>query len=252
MKFKLLTIIFLTSFLSSFAQTTIEGVVNDVKGLPLPGANVIIKGTKNGVLTDFDGIFKIKAKIGDVLIISSLGFDKKEIKTQGNSIKIVLGELNEALNEVVVVGYGSVKKKDLTGAVSSVRATSIEKGDPIDLQTALSGRVAGLQITQNDNGLGSGVKAIIRGGSSLTSGNQPLYVIDGFPIVPDDNVSSNPLSDIDPGQIKSIEVLKDASATAIYGARGSNGVIIITTKLGKEGKPVITATLSSGTSFVSK
>lgn len=252
MKFKLLTIIFLTSFLSSFAQTTIEGVVNDVKGLPLPGANVIIKGTKNGVLTDFEGIFKIKAKIGDVLIISSLGFDKKEIKIQGNSIKIVLGELNEALNEVVVIGYGSAKKKDLTGAVSSVRATSIEKGDPIDLQTALSGRVAGLQITQNDNGLGSGVKAIIRGGSSLTSGNQPLYVIDGFPIVPDDNVSSNPLSDIDPGQIKSIEVLKDASATAIYGARGSNGVIIITTKLGKEGKPVITATLSSGTSFVSK
>ena len=252
MKFKLLTIIFLTSFLSSFAQTTIEGFVNDVKGLPLPGANVIIKGTKNGVLTDFDGIFKIKAKIGDVLIISSIGFDKKEIKIQGNSIKIVLGELNEALNEVVVVGYGSVKKKDLTGAVSSVRATSIEKGDPIDLQTALSGRVAGLQITQNDNGLGSGVKAIIRGGSSLTSGNQPLYIIDGFPIVPDDNVSSNPLSDLDPGQIKSIEVLKDASATAIYGARGSNGVIIITTKLGKEGKPVITATLSSGTSFVSK
>ena len=252
MKFKLFTIIFLTSFLSSFAQTTIEGVVNDVKGLPMIGANVVVKGTKNAVLTDFEGAFKIQAKIGDVLLISSLGFDKKVVKIQGNFIKIVLGELNEALNEVVVVGYGSVKKKDLTGAVSSVRATSIEKGDPIDLQTALSGRVAGLQITQNDNGLGSGVKAIIRGGSSLTSGNQPLYVIDGFPIVPDDNVSSNPLSDIDPGQIKSIEVLKDASATAIYGARGSNGVIIITTKLGKEGKPVLTATLSSGTSFVSK
>ncbi len=252
MKFKLFTIIFLTSFLSSFAQTTIEGVVSDVKGLPMIGANVVVKGTKNAVLTDFEGAFKIQAKIGDVLLISSLGFDKKVVKIQGNFIKIVLGELNEALNEVVVVGYGSVKKKDLTGAVSSVRATSIEKGDPIDLQTALSGRVAGLQITQNDNGLGSGVKAIIRGGSSLTSGNQPLYVIDGFPIVPDDNVSSNPLSDIDPGQIKSIEVLKDASATAIYGARGSNGVIIITTKLGKEGKPVLTATLSSGTSFVSK
>jgi TonB-dependent starch-binding outer membrane protein SusC len=252
MKFKLLTIIFLTSFLSSFAQTTIEGVVSDVKGLPMIGAKVVVKGTKNTVLTDFEGAFKIRAKIGDVLLISSLGFDKKELKIKENFIKIVLGELNEALNEVVVVGYGSVKKKDLTGAVSSVRATSIEKGDPIDLQTALSGRVAGLQITQNDNGLGSGVKAIIRGGSSLTSGNQPLYVIDGFPIVPDDNVSSNPLSDIDPGQIKSIEVLKDASATAIYGARGSNGVIIITTKLGKEGKPVLTATLSSGTSFVSK
>jgi len=252
MKFKLVTIIFLTSFLSSFAQTTIEGVVSDVKGLPMIGANVVVKGTKNAVLTDFEGAFKIQAKIGDVLLISSLGFDKKALKIQGNFIKIVLGEVNEALNEVVVIGYGSVKKKDLTGAVSSVRATSIEKGDPIDLQTALSGRVAGLQITQNDNGLGSGVKAIIRGGSSLTSGNQPLYVIDGFPIVPDDNVSSNPLSDIDPGQIKSIEVLKDASATAIYGARGSNGVIIITTKLGKEGKPVLTATLSSGTSFVSK
>ena len=252
MKFKLLTIIFLTSFLSSFAQTSIEGVVNDVKGLPLPGANVIIKGTKNGVLTDFEGVFKIKAKIGDVLIISSLGFDKKEVKIQGNSITIVLEELNVALNEIVVIGYGTSKKKDLTGAVSSVRATSIEKGDPVDLQTALSGRVAGLQITQNDNGLGSGVKAIIRGGSSLTSGNQPLYVIDGFPIVPDENASSNPLSDIDPGQIKSVEVLKDASATAIYGARGSNGVIIITTKLGKEGKPVITATLSTGTSFITR
>ena len=252
MKFKLLTIIFLTSFLTSFSQNTIEGVVNDDKGLPLIGANVVVKGTKTGVLTDFEGVFKINAKFGDVLIVSSLGFDKKEVKIQGNFIKIVLGELNEVLNEVVVIGYGTVKKKDLTGAVSSIRATSIEKGDPIDLQTAFSGRVAGLQITQNDNGLGSGVRAIIRGGSSLTSGNQPLYVIDNFPIIPDDNVSSNPLSDLDPGQIKSIEVLKDASATAIYGARGSNGVIIITTKLGKVGKPVITATLSSGTSFVSK
>ena len=252
MKFKLLTIIFLTFSISLFAQTTIEGVVNDVKGLPVPGANVVIKGTKNGVLTDFDGVFKIKAKTGDVLLISSLGFDKKEVKIKGNSIKIVLEELNVALNEIVVIGYGTVKKKDLTGAVSSVRGTSIEKGDPIDLQTALAGRVAGLQITQNDNGLGSGVKAIIRGGSSLTSGNQPLYVIDGFPIVPDENASSNPLSDIDPGQIKSVEVLKDASATAIYGARGSNGVIIITTKLGKEGKPVLTATNSTGVSFATR
>jgi TonB-linked SusC/RagA family outer membrane protein len=252
MKFKLLTIIFLTFSISLFAQTTIEGVVNDAKGLPVPGANVIIKGTKNGVITDFDGVFKIKAKIGDVLIISSLGFDKKEVKIQGNAIKIVIEESNTTLNEVVVVGYGTVKKKDVTGAISSVRASSIEKGDPIDLQTALSGRVAGLQITQNDNGLGSGVKAVIRGGSSLTSGNQPLYVIDGFPIVPDENASSNPLSDIDPGQIKSIEVLKDASATAIYGARGSNGVIIITTKLGREGKADISATYSSGLSFATR
>jgi TonB-linked SusC/RagA family outer membrane protein len=252
MKFKLVTIIFLTFSISLFAQTTIEGVVNDVKGLPVPQANVVIKGTKNGVITDFDGVFKIKAKTGDVLVISSVGFDKKEVKIQGNSIKIVLEESNATLNEVVVIGYGTVKKKDLTGAVSSVRGTSIEKGDPVDLQTALAGRVAGLQITQNDNGLGSGVKAIIRGGSSLTSGNQPLYVIDGFPIVPDDNASSNPLSDIDPGQIKSVEVLKDASATAIYGARGSNGVIIITTKLGKEGKSVITATLSTGASFATR
>ena len=109
MKFKLLTIIFLTSFLTTFAQTTIEGVVNDVKGLPLIGANVVVKGTKNGVLTDFDGVFKIKAKIGDVLLISSLGFDKKEVKIKGNSIKIVLEEFNEALNEVVVIGYGTVK-----------------------------------------------------------------------------------------------------------------------------------------------
>ena len=131
MKFKLL-IIFLTFSISLFAQTTIEGVVNDAKGLPVPGANVIIKGTKNGVITDFDGVFKIKAKIGDVLIISSLGFDKKEVKIQGNAIKIVIEESNTTLNEVVVVGYGTVKKKYLTGAISSVRASSIEKGDPLE------------------------------------------------------------------------------------------------------------------------
>ncbi|KAB1154015.1 SusC/RagA family TonB-linked outer membrane protein [Flavobacterium luteum] len=249
MKFKLLTIIFFTFSISLFAQGTIEGVVKDLKGLPIPQTNVTIKGTKNGVITDFDGIFKIKAKIGDVLTITCTGFTKKEVKIQGSSIEIVLVESNVTLDEVVVIGYGTAKKKDLTGAISSVRASSIEKGDPLDVQTALAGRVAGLQITQNDNGLGSGVKAIIRGGSSLTSGNQPLYVIDGFPIIPDENVSSNPLSDLDPGQIKSIEVLKDASATAIYGARGSNGVIIITTKLGKEGKAEISATLSTGLSL---
>lgn len=249
MKFKLLSILFFAITMSLSAQTAIEGVVKDSKGLPVPQANVVIKGTKNGVITDFDGAFKIKAKIGDVLIITSTGFTRKEVKTQGNSIQIVLVESNVTLDEVVVIGYGTAKKKDVTGAISSVRASSIEKGDPLDLQTALAGRVAGLQITQNDNGLGSGVKAIIRGGSSLTSGNQPLYVIDGFPIIPDENVSSNPLADLDPGQIKSIEVLKDASATAIYGARGSNGVIIITTKLGNEGKADISATFSSGISY---
>ena len=111
MKFNLLTIIFLTSFLTSFSQNTIEGVVNDDKGLPLIGANVVVKGTKTAVLTDFEGVFKIDAKIGEVLIISSLGFDKKEVKIQGNFIKIVLGELNEVLNEVVVIGYGTVKKR---------------------------------------------------------------------------------------------------------------------------------------------
>ena len=235
--------------LSLFAQTTIEGVVKDGKGLPVSQANVVIKGSKNGVITDFDGVFKIKAKDGEVLIITSVGFTKKEVKIQGNSIEIVLVESNVTLDDVVVIGYGTAKRKDVNGAQSSVRASSIEKGDPLDLQTALAGRVAGLQITQNDNGLGSGVKAIIRGGSSLTSGNQPLYVIDGFPIIPDENVSSNPLSDLDPGQIKSIEVLKDASATAIYGARGSNGVIIITTKLGNEGKADINVTFTTGLSI---
>ena len=252
MKLKLFSILFFTISMSLSAQTLIEGIVKDNKGIPVPGANVIIKGTKNGVVTDFDGGFKIKAKVNEVLIVSSIGFTDKEVKIQDKFIKITLLELSVALDDVVVIGYGTSKKKDVTGAISSVRASSIEKGDPVDLQSALSGRVAGLQITQNDNGLGSGVKAIIRGGSSLTSGNQPLYVIDGFPIIPDENASSNPLSDIDPGQIKSIEVLKDASATAIYGARGSNGVIIITTKLGKEGKTDISVTLSSGVSVATR
>lgn len=255
MKFKLLTIIFLASFISLFSQNSVNGIVTDENNVPIPGVSIVVKGTKKGVVTDFDGRYTLSdVALKSILVYSYLGYKEKQVSfiRNGETINVTLQEDSQSLDEVVVIGYGTAKKKDLTGAVSSVRSTSIEKGDPLDLQTALAGRVAGLQITQNDNGLGSGVKAIIRGGSSLTSGNQPLYVIDGFPIVPDDNASSNPLSDLAPDQIKSIEVLKDASATAIYGARGSNGVIIITTKLGNEGKPVITATLSMGTSFVSK
>lgn len=254
-KYMLICFIFFSASSTMFSQNSVNGIVTDENNVPIPGVSIMVKGTKNGAVTDFDGRYTLSdVALKSILVYSYLGYKEKQVSfiRNGETIKVILQEEAQSLDEVVVIGYGTVKKKDLTGAISTVRASSIEQGDPVDLQSALAGRVAGLQLTQNDNGLGSGVKAIIRGGSSLTSGNQPLYVIDGFPIVPDDNVSTNPLSDIDPGQIKSIEVLKDASATAIYGARGSNGVIIITTKLGKEGKPNISATLSTGASVATR
>lgn len=165
------------------------------------------------------------------------------------NIDVKLSSEVTGLDEVVVVGYGSMKKRDLTGAVASVKGSSMEKGSPTTMQSALAGRVAGVQVTQADNGPGGGMKVLIRGGSTLTGGNQPLYVIDGFPILPsDDDPSQNPLAGISPSDIESMEILKDASSTAIYGAEGANGVIIITTKLGKAGRPSIDVDYSYGIS----
>lgn len=253
LKVSVLTVVcFSLLHLSAFAQSkTVTGTVTDKQTNELlPGVTIVIEGTTNGTLTDFDGKFSLNVTGDNPSIqFSYIGY-KTQLIEVGNQTKVdvQLATSIADLDEVVVVGYGTMKKRDLTGAVSSVKGSSLEKSDPVSFQNALAGRVAGVQVTQTDNGPGAGVNIIIRGGSSLTSGNQPLFVIDGFPIVPDDDPSSNPLSDMSPNQIESMEILKDASATAIYGAQGANGVVIITTKKGKEGQPQINIAASHGVS----
>jgi TonB-linked SusC/RagA family outer membrane protein len=228
MKFKLLTIIFLTFSISLFAQTTIEGVVNDVKGLSVPQANVVIKGTKKGVLTDFDGVFKIKAKTGDVLIISSVGFENKEVKIQGNFIKIVLEESNTTLNEVVVIGYGTQKSVNVIGSVSQITNKDIKNRPITSLSNALTGQMAGVTVIQNSGKPGANGGTIsVRGVGSFGATPDALILVDGIP---------GSMDDINMDDVESVSVLKDASSAAIYGARAANGVILITTKKGKEGE----------------
>ncbi|MEQ8549721.1 MAG: TonB-dependent receptor [Cyclobacteriaceae bacterium] len=228
-------------------------VIDEETGEGLPGATIILKGTSIGEITDIDGNYSINT-VGDnpQLQFSFIGYEGQTIDV-GNrtTIDVSLGLALGQLDEVVVVGYGTMKRSDLTGAVSSLKGSAFQEGQPVSFQNALAGRVAGVQVTQTDNAPGSGVNIIIRGGSSLTSGNQPLYVIDGFPIIPDSNdPSTNPLADIGTNQIESMEILKDASATAIYGAQGANGVIIITTKRGKNGKPRINVDVNHGVSMM--
>lgn len=239
--------------INAFAQQReVSGKVIDLENQqPIPGVSIIIQGTTTGTITDVNGNYSIKVNDSSAkLIFSFIGFEDQTIEV-GNQSQINVSLKSEItdLDEVVVVGYGTMKKRDLTGAVASVKGTSMEKGSPITMQSALAGRVAGVQVTQADNGPGGGVKVLIRGGSTLTGGNQPLYVIDGFPILPDDDdPSQNPLADLNPNDIESMEILKDASSTAIYGAEGANGVIIITTKLGKAGRPSIDVNYSYGLS----
>jgi TonB-linked SusC/RagA family outer membrane protein len=230
-------------------EKVISGKVVDDTNSPLPGVSILLKGTTIGTDTDFDGLYQFSIPEDAILVVSYMGYVTQEIVVGSKSTIDVtmVPDLNN-LDEVVVIGYGTMRRRDMTGAVASVKGSDLAKADPTSFQNALAGRVAGVQVTQTDNGPGAGVKILIRGGSSLTSGNQPLFVIDGFPIVPDDDPSSNPLADISPTQIESMEILKDASATAIYGAQGANGVVIITTKKGKEGQPQINVGASYGVS----
>lgn len=227
----------------------VTGTVVDENGNPLPGVNVLEKGTSNGEVTDFDGKFTIKVA-GDeaVLVFSFMGFEGKEVLVgDSSSVSVTLIESTEGLDEIVVVGYGTVKKSDLTGAVTSVKAEDLTPGGNVSVQQALQGRAAGVNINQKSGEPGSAMSVSVRGASSISAGNDPLYVIDGVPVnnapvagaggagfVGGQN-SRNPLNSLNPQDIESIEILKDASATAIYGARGSNGVVLITTKSGKEG-----------------
>ncbi|WP_164674737.1 SusC/RagA family TonB-linked outer membrane protein [Flagellimonas maritima] len=220
-------------------QQIITGKVLDTQGRPLPGASIIEKGTTNGTQSDFDGNFSINVtNRSSVLLVSYIGFTPKEIPVGNESeLTITLQESTALLDEIVVIGYGSVKKSDLTGSVSSISEEELSVQKTTSVDQLIQGRAAGVQVTQVSAAPGGAMSIRIRGGNSIVGGNEPLYVIDGFPVYNTANRNlTNPLSAIDPNNIQSIEILKDASATAIYGSRGANGVVIITTKSGKKGK----------------
>lgn len=237
---------------SAFAQIDVKGHVKDAQGEPVIGATVRVVGTQTATVTDFDGNFALKANQGADITVTYVGYQEATVKA-ARSLVITLKEDNAVLNEVVVIGYGSVRKSDATGSVMSVEADQLNKGlatSPADL---LQGKTPGVQITTNSGAPGAGAKIRIRGGSSLSASNDPLIVIDGLPISSTDISGGDVLNTINPNDIESFSILKDASATAIYGSRASNGVILITTKKGKAGsKPRISVDMSGTFKTVAK
>jgi TonB-linked SusC/RagA family outer membrane protein len=235
----ILTLLMLICTQFSFAQErTISGVVTDGGGA-VPGVNVIVKGTKNGTQTDFDGKYSVKAKTGDVLIFSYMGM-QDFTATVGTSsvVNAKLQEAGKELQEVVVVGYGVQKKKEVTGSISKISGNEIANIVTPSFEGALAGRATGVQIVTNSGIIGVAPKIRIRGIASISGGTEPLIVVDGMPIVSGDiggAANTNGLADINPADIESYEVLKDGASTAIYGSRAANGVILITTKSGKKG-----------------
>lgn len=220
-----------------FAQEiAIKGSVKDQLGEGVIGANVIVKGTTNGTITDFDGNFVLNAKQGDIIVISFIGYKTQELPAAA-TMNVVLQDDSEVLEDVVVIGYGSVKKSDLSGSVVAVKAEEMNRGAVTSAQELMQGKVPGLYVQQGSGEPGAGQTMRIRSGASLNASNDPLIVIDGVPVSNSAAPGvSNGLSTINPNDIETFTVLKDASATAIYGSRASNGVIIITTKKGTQGK----------------
>ena len=222
----------------ALAQSTISGTVSELEnGFPLPGVNVIIKGSSSGTTTDFYGKYQLTANNGDVLVFSYVGYTSQEVIFAGQAVlDVQLSEDASALDEIVLIGYGSVKKEDLTGAVDLITAKDFNQGPIVSAQQLISGKIAGVSVTSGSGAPGDGQTIRIRGNGSLGLSSNPLIVLDGIPLN-DGGVggSRNPLNLINPNDIESMVVLKDASATAIYGSRGANGVIIITSKKGKEG-----------------
>ena len=220
---------------SAFAQIEVKGHVKDAAGEDIIGATVRVEGTQTATVSDFDGNFVLKANQGATITVSYVGYQTATVKA-APTVEVTLQDDAAVLNEVVVIGYGVARKSDLTGSVTALKPDSKNKGLVVNAQDMLQGKVAGVNITTNSGEPGAGAKIRIRGGSSLSASNDPLIVIDGIPM---DNSgvagSPNILSTINPQDIESFNVLKDASATAIYGSRGSNGVIIITTKKGRSG-----------------
>lgn len=246
---------------------TIQGVVTDANGEPIIGANIMIEGTTTGTITDFDGRFTLDVPENATLQISYIGFVSQNVKVNGRKdITVKLVEDAKTLDEVVVVGYGTMKKSDLTGSVSSITSDNFKLGTDLTPQQLMQGAFSGVNISQNSGKPGGSNTIRVRGGTSISASNDPLYVIDGVPIstsagVNQSNISTattdffdqepiNPLSNINPNDIESINILKDASATAIYGSRGANGVIMITTKKGKAGVRQLDYSFNLGISTV--
>lgn len=220
-------------------QKMVSGTVSDESGIPLAGVNILVKGTSTGTQTDFDGKFSINAITGDLLTFTYVGLKTQEVKVGGSSnINVTMQEDASVLDEVVVVGYGVQKKSEVTGAISSISGSEIQGLVTPSFESQLAGRAAGVQITSNNGIIGEAPRVRIRGIASIGSGTSPLVVVDGMPIYSGDvggYASTNGLADINPNDIESYEILKDGAATAIYGSRAANGVILITTKKGKRG-----------------
>ncbi len=217
-----------------YAQNTsnITGSVTDKSGMPLPGVNILVENSNRGTQTDFDGNFSIDAAPGEVLIFSFIGTKTIELVVgQADFSNVVLEEDSDALDEVVVVGYGTSSRRDVTGAIASVSGEDLAAVPVPDAAQALQGRLPGVNVTTQDGRPGADIAIRVRGGGSVSQSNQPLFIVDGFPVSSISNIPGN--------QIESIDVLKDASSTAIYGARGANGVVIITTKSGKTGRTTV-------------
>ena len=213
----------------AMAQTTAKGTVTDATGEPIIGATVVEKGNaKNAAVTDFDGNFTLKLQKSKTVVISYIGMVTQEVTATDGDLKITLQDDNASLEEVVVIGYGSVKRKDLTGSVATVGSDALQAVPVANASEALTGKMVGVQVTTTEGSPDAEVKIRVRGGGSITQSNEPLYIVDGFPV--------ESISDIPSNDIEDITVLKDASSTAIYGSRGANGVILVTTKSGKEGK----------------
>ena len=228
----LLIAFLLTNFMAVYGQNIqVNGVVKDKQGGTIPGVSVKLKGTNTGTSTVTNGAFVISVPANGTLIFQSVGFSAKEEGVNNRQvINVTLESEDTDLNEIVVIGYGSVRKSDVTGSVSSISSKDIKATPAASLSQAIQGRAAGVRVSQSSNAPGGGMNIRIRGGNSIQGGNEPLYVIDGYPLYNENGPSINP------NDIETMEILKDASATAIYGSRGANGVIIITTKRGKVGQ----------------
>lgn len=234
-------------------MVTATGTVTDANGDPLIGCTVQLKGSSVGTVTDLDGRFKMQVPEGKTLTFSYIGYKTKEVKAQ-KTMKVTLEDDTHVLNEVVAVGYGTMKRSDITGSVVSVKAEDMEQTSAATMDQMLQGRAAGLTMTSNSGAAGSSTSIQIRGVNSLNSSNEPVYVIDGSIVRSEagQDTYSNPLDGLNPNDIESIEILKDASATAIYGAQAANGVIIVNMKKGKEGAPKISFKATAGFSNLPK
>jgi TonB-linked SusC/RagA family outer membrane protein len=241
---------------------TVNGIVTNFGGEAVSGANIEVESSKFVTTTDKDGKFTVKAKIGDVINIKHIAYKSEQIKIQNNSEqKIILIEESTKLDEIVVVGYGTRKKKDLTSSIASIKAEDLVATSVSSIDQGLQGRASGVVVLNTSGQPGGATSIRIRGTSSINGNNEPLYVIDGVPVMSDaasintgvlKNPAFNPMSNINPNDISSIEILKDAAATSIYGARGANGVVLVTTKRGKSGAPKVTFNTSLTVQSVSK